>query len=121
MRLVLGWESAGMNFGTNLRGPIFSSTAPPGTSQHLSLLAFDVTENGDPRVREILNRHGWHQTIVRDTPHFTFLGLPGSELPGRGLKAVYNGGRMYWVPDIPAVVLPPLPDVKPQNASPRGR
>lgn len=97
---VLEWESRGYYFGTNRNGPIFSSTAPPGTSQHLSLLAFDVVQYGNPGVRKILNEHGWFQTVAGDSPHFTYLGLAESELPSRGLKAVSRGGYTYWVPNL---------------------
>jgi hypothetical protein len=96
---VSAWEKKGMLFGTNRGGSIFSSVAPPGTSQHLSLLAFDVVEHGDPVVRTILNRHGWYQTIRSDTPHFTYLGLAEAELKDRGLKKKLEGGRVFWLPD----------------------
>lgn len=104
---VLEWESRGYFFGTGRRGPIFASTAPPGTSQHLSLLAFDVVEYGNPEIRKLLNKHGWFQTVVDDGPHFTFLGLPESELPNRGLKAVSRGGHTYWVPNLGTSPAPP--------------
>jgi hypothetical protein len=104
---VLEWESRGYYFGTGRRGPIFASTAPPGTSQHLSLLAFDVVQYGNPGVRKILNKYGWFQTVVNDGPHFTFLGLSEAELPNRGLKAVSRGGIIYWVPDLGSWPAPP--------------
>jgi hypothetical protein len=104
---VLEWESRGYYFGTGRRGPIFASTAPPGTSQHLSLLAFDVVQYGSPGVRKVLNKHGWFQTVVNDGPHFTFLGLSESELPNRGLKAVSRGRYTYWVPNLGSPPAPP--------------
>lgn len=100
---VLEWESKGMLFGTGRMKSIFASTAPPGTSQHLSLLAFDVAEYGNSSVREILNRNGWYQTVVNDPPHFTYLGVDKKDLPVRGLKAVRQGQYEFWVPDVAGV------------------
>ena len=95
---VAEWEARGIYFSTSRARTIFSSVAPPGTSQHLSLLAFDIEQSGNRTIREILNRNGWYQTVLNDTPHFTFLGLPETELPKRGLKKVMRGGHKYWVP-----------------------
>jgi len=95
---VHDWESQGMLFGTGQRSSIFSSVAPPGTSQHLSGLAFDVVEHDDPRVRTILEKNGWFNTIKADTPHFTYLGLSRKELPSRGLQEIEYNGRTFWVP-----------------------
>ena len=97
---VLEWETQGIFFSTNRTRSIFTSTAPPGTSQHLALIAFDVVEHWNPDVRLILNRNGWFQTIIDDAPHFTYLGFAETELPGRGLRAVAKGGVIYWVPNI---------------------
>ena len=72
----------------------------PGASQHLFMLAFDVKEFQNARVREILAAHGWFQTVQSDLPHFTFLGLAEKELPARGLVAVYSGGQKFWIPKI---------------------
>jgi protein MpaA len=72
--------------------------APPGASHHLALLAFDVKEHGQPAVRRILERHGWYQTVVRDAPHFTYLGMPKSRLESLGLTVVRDGDREYWKP-----------------------
>jgi len=74
--------------------------APPGTSQHLSMLALDVKEFENAKVREILAAHGWFQTVASDLPHFTYIGAKESELPGLGLKKTTSGGRTFWVPDI---------------------
>lgn len=115
IRKVIAWESAGLNFGTGVKRSIFSSTAPPGTSQHLSMLAFDVVQYSNRDVREIMNSHGWFQTIVNDPPHFTYLGLPEIELPSRGLKVRYAGGQKYWVPDM---LLPPPVETRPIAPSP---
>ena len=113
--MVVTWESKGFYFSTNFSKSIFYSVAPPGTSQHLSLLAFDVVESGNPSVRRLLNKYGWFQTIRTDQPHFTFLGVAESELPRRGLKNIIHQGNSYWVPNAdirPVVALnePSLPD-----------
>lgn len=93
-------ESQGMYFAKDLSKSIIYSVAPPGTSQHLSMLALDVSEFNDAKVRSILAKHGWHQTVVSDLPHFTFLGVTESDLPKLGLKKVNDGGRAFWIPDI---------------------
>jgi len=95
---VMRWESEGVYFSTDLSKSIFHSVAPPGASQHLHLLAFDVVEGGNPEIRRILNKYGWYQTIRTDQPHFTFLGVPEAELPQRGLQNVSVRGNSYWVP-----------------------
>ena len=97
--MVVEWENRGYYFSTDLSKSIFYSVAPPGTSQHLSLLAFDVVEAANPSVRKIMNKYGWFQTIRTDQPHFTFLGVDESELPRRGLKNVNHQGNSYWVPN----------------------
>lgn len=93
-------ESQGIFFSKDLSKSIIYSVAPPGTSQHLSMLALDVEEFENAQVRSILAKHGWHQTVVSDLPHFTYLGVAESELPKLGLKKVTNSGRVFWVPDI---------------------
>lgn len=100
IKKVVEWEAKGFFFSTNFSKSIFYSAAPPGTSQHLSLLAFDVVEANDPRIRVIMNKHGWFQTIRTDKPHFTFLGLAETELPSRGLRNIYYEGNSYWVPSV---------------------
>jgi hypothetical protein len=100
IKRVMVWEAAGYYFSTNFSISIFNSVAPPGTSQHLSLVSFDVVESSVPVVRSILNKHGWFQTIRSDEPHFTYLGVPESELPSRGLKPLRQGSRVYWVPNL---------------------
>lgn len=97
---VFALEADGIYFAKDLSKSIIYSVAPPGTSQHLAMLAFDVSEFADPVVREILASHFWYQTVVSDLPHFTFLGVPESELSGLGLKKVINGDFAFWVPDI---------------------
>ena len=93
-------ESKGMYFSKDLSKSIVYSVAPPGSSQHLSMLALDVTENENSDVRKVLAKHGWFQTVLSDLPHFTFLGVAESELPGLGLKKSSNSGRVFWTPDI---------------------
>ena len=97
---VIEWESRGMWFGTGRSGSIFSSTAPPGSSQHLSLLAFDVAGRPSAQLIAIFNAHGWFQTVKGDSQHFTYLGLQEPELMARGLRPFYFGGMKYWIPDL---------------------
>jgi hypothetical protein len=98
---VFEYEDRGIFFAKSLDKPIMYSVAPPGTSQHLSMLALDVGEFNDKSVREILAQHGWFQTVISDLPHFTFLGRKEVELSGLGLKKVVDDdGRVFWVPDI---------------------
>jgi D-alanyl-D-alanine carboxypeptidase len=97
---VLEWESRGMFFSTDKTKSILYATAPPGTSQHISMLAFDVVENSSRRVQEIMAANGWFQTISTDSPHFTYLGRPESELAGLGLKKIRKNGHTFWIPDI---------------------
>lgn len=91
-------ESQGIYFAKDLSKSIIYSVAPPGTSQHISMLAFDVTEHENSKVRDILAKYGWFQTVVSDLPHFTFLGVSETELTKLGLKKVSDGGRTYWLP-----------------------
>jgi hypothetical protein len=97
---VFTLEKQGIYFAKDLSKSIIYSVAPPGTSQHLSMLALDVAEFNNRSVREILAKHGWFQTVVSDLPHFTFLGIDESELPDHGLKRVVDGERVFWVPAI---------------------
>ena len=96
---ILRLESQGIYFAKSLDKSIIYSVAPPGTSQHLSMLALDVKEFENAKVRSILAAHGWFQTVASDLPHFTYLGVKESELRSLGLKEVMNGGRQFWVPD----------------------
>ncbi|HEV7700272.1 MAG TPA: hypothetical protein VGO43_08605 [Pyrinomonadaceae bacterium] len=93
-------EDKGIFFSKDFSKTIIYSVAPPGTSQHLSMLALDVAQFDDSRVRAILARHGWFQTVTSDLPHFTYLGIAESELPTLGLKKVVNADRDFWVPDL---------------------
>jgi D-alanyl-D-alanine carboxypeptidase len=95
---ILKLESQGMNFSTDFSKSILYSVAAPGSSQHLSMLAFDVNQHDNSRVREILARHGWFQTVVSDLPHFTYLGVSENQLSVLGLKKKSSGGRTFWTP-----------------------
>ena len=95
---VLELERQGIYFSTNFDKSILYSVAAPGTSQHISMLAFDAKEFGNRAVRRILAKHGWYRTVKSDAPHFTYLGYPEGELPGLGLKKVASGGG-FWVPN----------------------
>ena len=97
---VFALEKKGIYFAKDLSKSIIYSVAPPGASQHLSMLAFDVAEYDDARVREILTDKFWYQTVVSDLPHFTFLGVPVAQLPDLGLKHVEHHSREFWIPDI---------------------
>jgi hypothetical protein len=100
---VLELEKGGIYFSKDLSKSILYSIAAPGASQHIAMLAFDVNEFENPRVREILAKHGWFQTVLSDLPHFTFLGLKEKELPKRGLRSVEVNGQVFWIPNVPGV------------------
>lgn len=93
-------EEQGIYFAQGNQKTIIYSVAPPGTSQHISLLALDVAQFENPSVRQVLANHGWFQTIPSDLPHFTYLGVAESELPNLGLKKVTQGGRTFWIPNL---------------------
>lgn len=97
---VLELEKSGIFFSKDLSKSILYSIAAPGTSQHIAMLALDVTEFDNPRVREILAEHGWFQTVLSDLPHFTFLGLKEKDLPKHGLKSVEADGQIFWIPNV---------------------
>jgi hypothetical protein len=97
---IFALEANGSYFAKSLDKSIIYSVAPPGASQHLSMLALDVREFDNAKVRAVLAKHGWFQTVTSDLPHFTYLGVSENELPGLGLKRVENSGRVFWVPDI---------------------
>jgi hypothetical protein len=98
---VFRHEADGLYFAKDLSKSVIYSVAPPGSSQHLSMLAFDVKEFADPSVRRILEEHGWFQTVVSDLPHFTYLGRKRSELSAFGLKLIEYGQQEFWIPDMP--------------------
>jgi hypothetical protein len=97
---VLELERSGIYFSKDLSKSILYSIAAPGTSQHIAMLAFDVNEFDNARVREILAEHGWFQTVLSDLPHFTFLGLKEKDLPKNGLKNVEVDGQTFWIPNV---------------------
>jgi len=97
---VLELEKSGIYFSKDLSKSVLYSIAAPGTSQHIAMLAFDVNEFENPRVREILAKHGWFQTVLSDLPHFTYLGLKEKDLPKRGLKSVEVNGQTFWIPNV---------------------
>ncbi|MCS6874104.1 MAG: hypothetical protein N2Z23_00580 [Pyrinomonadaceae bacterium] len=98
VKQVLNLEKKGIFFSTRFDGTILRSVAAPGASQHLSMLALDINEYKDERVRQIMNRHGWFRTVLSDEPHFTFLGRSEEELTSLGLKKVEPD---FWIPDLP--------------------
>jgi hypothetical protein len=100
VREVLELEQKGIFFSKDLSKSILYSVAAPGTSQHLSLLALDVSQYGDARVRRILAAHGWFQTVKSDQPHFTYLGVEEKDLPALGLRRVALNGQVFWIPNI---------------------
>ena len=100
---VLELEKTGIYFSKDLSKSILYSIAAPGTSQHIAMLAFDVTEFENPRVREILAKHGWFQTVLSDLPHFTFLGLKEKDLPKHGLRSLEINGQIFWIPNVPGI------------------
>ena len=97
---VLDLERSGIYFSKDLSKSILYSIAAPGTSQHIAMLAFDVIEFDNPRVREILGKHGWFQTVLSDLPHFTFLGLKEKDLPKNGLKPIVVDTQTFWIPNV---------------------
>lgn len=97
---VLELEKDGIFFSKDLSKSVLYSIAAPGTSQHIAMLAFDANEFDNPRVREILAKHGWFQTVLSDLPHFTYLGLKEKDLPKRGLKKVRANGQDFWIPHV---------------------
>ena len=97
---VLELEKTGIFFSKDLSKSILYSIAAPGTSQHIAMLALDVTEFDNPRVRELLAEHGWFQTVLSDLPHFTYLGLKEKDLPKHGLKSVVVDGQTFWIPNV---------------------
>ena len=100
---VLELEKVGIYFSKDLSKSILYSIAAPGTSQHIHMLAFDVNEFENPRVREIMAEHGWFQTVLSDLPHFTFLGLKEKDLPKNGLRSLEVNGQVFWIPNVEAV------------------
>ena len=97
---VLDWEDDEIFFSTGFNKSILYSVAAPGASQHIFMLALDVQQFSDKRVREILASNGWFQTVKSDLPHFTFIGCEEKELPSLGLKSVTVDGHKFWIPNV---------------------
>lgn len=97
---VLRLEESGIFFSKDFSKTILYSVAAPGASQHLSMLALDIAEHENAAARALLANHGWHQTVVSDLPHFTYLGAAENELPSLGLKKVSSGDRDFWIPSL---------------------
>lgn len=97
---VLQWEKNNLFFSKDFQKSILNSVAVPGASQHNFLLALDIWEFGNPRVRQIMAKHGWFQTVKNDFPHFTYLGIEEKDLPCVGLKAYLNDGYKFWLVEI---------------------
>ncbi len=94
-------EEKGIFFSKDLSKSIVYSVAPPGTSQHLSMLALDINEYKNSETRRILAKYGWFQTVVSDLPHFTFLGKSENELAASGLKKINDeDARVFWIPNL---------------------
>lgn len=100
VREILKLEEKGIYFSTNRDKSILYSVAAPGTSQHLSMLAFDANEFANANVRQIMAKHGWFRTVKSDAPHFTYLGVKEEDLPGLGLQRVTNNDGEFWVPKV---------------------
>jgi hypothetical protein len=100
VREVLELESQGIYFNTWFNNSILYSVAAPGTSQHLSMLALDVREFANERVRKVLAKHGWFRTVQNDAPHFTFLARREKDLKKMGLKKIETKDGEFWIPDI---------------------
>ena len=103
---VLELEKSGVYFSKDLSKSILYSIAAPGTSQHIAMLAFDVNEFENPRIREIMAKHGWFQTVLSDLPHFTFLGLKEKDLPKNGLRSLEVNGQVFWIPNVAGLMHP---------------
>lgn len=97
---VLELEKTGIYFSKDLSKSILYSIAAPGTSQHIAMLALDVEQFADARVRRILARHGWFQTVKSDLPHFTYLGVAEEKLPSLGLREEMSGDQKFWIPNV---------------------
>ena len=100
---VLELEEKKIWFSTQFDKSILQSVAAPGASQHNLMLALDVAQFDDVRVRRILAKHGWFQTVASDKPHFTYLGVDESDLPKLGLHSVQIENQIFWVPRLSSV------------------
>ncbi|HEX9959908.1 MAG TPA: hypothetical protein VGB00_03190, partial [Pyrinomonadaceae bacterium] len=57
----------------------------------------DIEQFNDSKVKAILAKYGWFQTVRNDAPHFTYLGVKESDLPERGLKQISEQGMRVWI------------------------
>lgn len=98
---VLRWEEEGLYFSKDFRKSILYSVAVPGASQHIFMLALDIQQFSNPKVRKILADNGWFQTVKSDAPHFTYLGVANDEdkLRSLGLKSEKIGEQEFWIPN----------------------
>lgn len=103
---ILAFEQKGMFFSQQQKKSIIYSVAVPGASQHISMLALDISAYDKPAAIQIMNDHGWFQTVTTDLPHFTYLGVKKEELPSLGLMEVEvtdpetKDTRKYWKPNL---------------------
>lgn len=97
---VLEWESQRLWFSTGFDKSILYSVAAPGASQHIFMLALDVSEFSNKQVRDLLARHGWFQTVQSDLPHFTYLGVDREDLGSYGLVRKVVSGQEFWIPNL---------------------
>lgn len=100
VKQVLELEQQGLYFNTFFNATILSSVAAPGTSQHLSMLAFDANEFQDTKIRQIMGNHGWFRTVKGDEPHFTYLGVNEGDLKNMGLQKVDTPKGEFWIPNV---------------------
>ncbi len=100
IKLVFELEEQSFFFHPDRARSIAVYTAIPGASQHLLMLALDIEEYADEKVRGALAENGWFQTVFRDRPHFTYLGVKQNDLPSLGLKIETFEDREFWIPDI---------------------
>ena len=98
---VLRWEEEGLYFSKDFRKSILYSVAVPGASQHIFMLALDIQQFSNPKVRKILADNGWFQTVKSDAPHFTYLGVANDadKLRSLGLKSEKIGEQEFWIPN----------------------
>jgi LAS superfamily LD-carboxypeptidase LdcB len=101
INLVLDLEKKkGLLFDKYRQTSILNSVAAPGSSQHLTGLAFDLRQFEQPRAREIMNQNGWYQTVANDLPHFTYLGkITPEQLKESGILSKKIGQYTFLVPD----------------------
>ena len=97
---VLELEEKKIWFSTQFDKSILQSVAAPGASQHNLMLALDVAQFEDARVRRVLAKHGWFQTVASDKPHFTYMGVDEDDLPKLGLHSIQIDGQVFWIPSL---------------------